>query len=160
MNTWIDDPGLIRVNKRTAAGRGLFISLIIVIIFFTSCSKEKPSAVLSINGRPLTVEIARSVKQRQQGLMNRDKLDWNSGMLFIFEDEKVLSFWMKNTKIPLSIAFIDKNGKVTDIFDMKPYSLKAVTSTEKCSYAIEVNKGFFDESGLTAGDTVDLRMFK
>ena len=92
--------------------------------------------------------------------MNRDKLDWNSGMLFVFEDERVLSFWMKDTKIPLSIAFIDKNGKVTDIFDMKPYSLEAVTSTEKCRYAIEANIGFFDESGLTVGDTVDLRMVK
>ena len=92
--------------------------------------------------------------------MHRDKLDWNTGMLFIFENDKVVSFWMKDTKIPLSIAFIDKYGKVTDIFDMKPYSLEAVTSTEKCRYAIEVNKGFFEESGLAVGDTVDLRMVK
>jgi uncharacterized membrane protein (UPF0127 family) len=81
-------------------------------------------------------------------------------MLFIFDNEKVLSFWMKDTKIPLSIAFIDKYGKVTDIFDMKPYSLKAVTSTEKCKYAIEVNKGFFAESDMTVGDRVDLRKVK
>ncbi len=160
MKVWIDDPGLIRVNKRTIVIKGLFITVVLCIILFTSCRKEKPSTVLSINGRPLTVEIARSAKQRQQGLMHRDKLDWNNGMLFIFENDKVLSFWMKDTKIPLSIAFIDKYGKVTDIFDMEPYSLEAVTSTGKCRYAIEVNKGFFGESGLGVGDTVDLRMVK
>jgi uncharacterized membrane protein (UPF0127 family) len=115
---------------------------------------------LSINGRPLTVEIARSEKQRRRGLMYREELDWNSGMLFIFENERVLSFWMKDTKIPLSIAFIDKYGKVTDIFDMKPYSLDAVTSTQKCRYALEVNRGFFEESGLAVGDTIDLGMIK
>jgi len=149
---------MIRVNRRTVVIKGLFIFIILYVALFTSCRNEISSTVLSINGRPLTVEIARSDKQRQQGLMYRDNLDWNNGMLFIFENDKVLSFWMKDTKIPLSIAFIDKYGKVTDIFDMKPYSLEAVTSTEKCRYAIEVNKGFFEESGLAVGDTVDLRM--
>ncbi len=160
MKVWIDFSGTIRVRRSTAIIKGLFISVVLCFVLFTSCRKEKPSIVLSINGRPLMVEIARSKKQRQQGLMHRDKLDWNTGMLFIFENDKVVSFWMKDTKIPLSIAFIDKYGKVTDIFDMKPYSLEAVTSTEKCRYAIEVNKGFFEESGLAVGDTVDLRMVK
>lgn len=149
---------LIWINRRKVVIKGLFIAIVSCIILFSSCKIEKQSIVLSINGRPLTVEIARSEKERQLGLMHRDILDWNNGMLFVFETEKVLSFWMKDTKIPLSIAFVDKYGKVTDIFDMKPYSLEAVISTEKCKYAIEVNKGFFEESGLTVGDTVDLRM--
>jgi uncharacterized membrane protein (UPF0127 family) len=102
------------------------------------------------------VEVARTKKQRTTGLMNRDELGRNEGMLFIFETEKYLSFWMKDTSIPLSIAFLDKNGVVTDIYDMEPYSLTTVRSSEKCSYAIEVNRGFFYESGLEVGDTIDL----
>ena len=81
-------------------------------------------------------------------------------MIFVFENDRLLSFWMKDTKIPLSIAFLDKYGKVTDIFDMKPYSLDTVSSTQKCRYAIEVNRGFFEESGLAVGDKVDLHMLK
>ena len=137
--------------------------IFIIILFFSylsSCRSEDSSILLSINGRPLTVEIARSESQRRKGLMNRESLDWSSGMIFVFENDRLLSFWMKDTKIPLSIAFLDKYGKVTDIFDMKPYSLDTVSSTQKCRYAIEVNRGFFEESGLAVGDKVDLHMLK
>jgi uncharacterized membrane protein (UPF0127 family) len=147
--------------RRTACILKLLTVIIITCSFVVaSCRSEDPPVVLSVNGRPLAVEIARSERQRRTGLMNRDELNWNSGMLFVFEDDRVLSFWMKNTRIPLSIAFIDKYGKVTDIFDMKPYSLETVTSTRKCRYAIEVNRGFFEESGLDVGDTIDLSMLK
>jgi hypothetical protein len=111
---------------------------------------------LSVNGRPLTVEIARTNKQRTNGLMFRDELDWNEGMLFVFRKEKELAFWMKNTKIPLSIAFLDKSGTVIDIFGMTPYSLVPVTSSAKCRYALEVNRGFFKAAGLEVGDSIDL----
>ena len=146
--------------------RTTFILKLVTLVTFicfsaaSSCRSKEPPLVLSINGRPLSVEVARSEKQRHRGLMHRDELDWNSGMLFVFENERVLSFWMKDTKIPLSIAFLDKYGKVTDIIDMKPYSLDAVISTQKCLYAIEVNRGFFEESGLAVGDTIDLGMVK
>jgi len=131
--------------------------LFLVISVSASCHlRRMKKATLSINGRPLTVEIARTNKQRAKGLMFRDELEWNEGMLFVFRKEKVLSFWMKNTKIPLSIAFIDKAGMVTDIFTMTPYSLVPVTSSAKCGYALEVNRGFFEASGLEAGDRIDL----
>jgi uncharacterized membrane protein (UPF0127 family) len=118
------------------------------------------TTTLSINGRPLTVEIARTRKQRVQGLMHREELDWNRGMLFVFEDEQVLSFWMKNTKLPLSIAYLDNEGKVTDIYYMEPYSLQPVTSRFACKYALEVNLGFFQQSGLSVGDRIDLDSVK
>lgn len=131
--------------------------IIVIIVFSVSCQRIKmTTTTLSINGRPLTVEIARTRKQRVRGLMHREELDWNRGMLFIFEEEKVLSFWMKNTKIPLSIAYLDSEGKVTDIFNMEPYSLQPVTSRFECKYALEVNLGFFRESGLLVGDRIDL----
>ncbi len=136
----------------------IIIPVIVMVFFFcVACQKkEMTTTTLSINGRPLTVEIAHTNKQRVRGLMYREELDWNRGMLFIFEQEKILSFWMKNTKIPLSIAYLDDEGKVTDIFNMEPYSLNPVTSRFECKYALEVNQGFFQESGLSVGDRIDL----
>ncbi len=122
----------------------------------TTGNLERDYVTLSINGRPLRVEIASTPSERQKGLMHREHIDPDCGMLFIFTEDRILSFWMKDTGIPLSIAFLDKNGKVTDIFDMEPFSLKAVRSSAPCRYAIEVQKGFFRRAGLTTGDTVCL----
>ena len=149
-------------TRRTKARRyGIIVCFAALLLFFgavfPSCSLVKmKKTTLSVNGRPLTVEIARTNKQRAQGLMFRDELGWNEGMLFVFRKEKELSFWMKNTKIPLSIAFIDKKGTVIDIISMTPYSLVPVTSSARCKYALEVNRGFFKASGLEVGDRIHL----
>ena len=130
------------------------------LLMLASCSVEFKRVTLSINGRPLEVEMARKKKQREKGLMFREELGWNEGMLFIFPKEQLLSFWMKDTSIPLSIAFVDERGVVVDIYDMKPYSLDPVRSSRKCRFAIEVNQGFFRDAGLTRGDSIDLSMVK
>ncbi len=132
---------------------------LVIIIGLNAVGAEnriKERAILNINGRPLYVEIASTPEQRQKGLMFRKHLGENEGMLFVFEKEKILSFWMKDTYIPLSIAFIDKNGVIVNIFDMKPFSLKPVVSTLKCKYALEVNRGFFRRCGVEVGDKIDL----
>jgi uncharacterized membrane protein (UPF0127 family) len=126
-------------------------------MLISSCGiSNKKDVIISINGRPLEVELAKTQRQREKGLMGRDFLGPNEGMLFIFKADQYLSFWMKDTTIPLSIAFIDKNGKVTDIVDMEPFSLTPVRSSKKCRYALEVNRHFFQGSGLTVGDSIDL----
>lgn len=135
----------------------LWVLGLLLFVFTYSCEMvSKGRVTLSINGRPLEVEVARTNKQRATGLMHRAELGRNEGMLFIFKSEKHLSFWMKDTSIALSIAFLDKNGVVTDIYDMEPFSLESVRSTVKCTYAIEANRGFFQEAGLEKGDTIDL----
>ena len=121
-----------------------------------SLKSQEDKIALSINGRPLYVEVARTPAKRQRGLMHRESLDPKEGMLFVFEKEQILSFWMKDTSIPLSIAFLDKNGKVTDIFDMEPFSVVPVRSSGLCRYAIEANRNFFTEAGLLVGDRVNL----
>ncbi len=134
---------------------------ILCLFLFASCSVFKSKTfTLSINGRPLSVELARTKAQRKKGLMHREELGRHEGMLFIFKEDQYLAFWMKNTKIPLSIAFLDENGKVTDIYDMEPYSLLPVRSRNKCRYALEVNRGFFTECKLSAGDTIDLSVVR
>ena len=75
---------------------------------------------------------------------------------FVFEEEQQLSFWMKNTPHPLSIAYIDKNGKIRDIFDMEPYSLSPILSTRSVMYALEVPKGWYDANGIKVGDHVEI----
>ena len=145
-----------RMHKRKSI---ILLVLIFGMLIFVSCTRKsnvKKQAVLYINGRALNVEIASKDEERQKGLMYRKELGENEGMLFVFEKDKILSFWMKNTSIPLSIAFLDKNGRVIDIYDMKPFSLEPVVSTLKCRYALEVNRGFFNKCGLKVGDKIDL----
>jgi uncharacterized membrane protein (UPF0127 family) len=137
----------------------LLISIFCVFLLH-SCSVEAKRATLSINGRPLDVEIARTRRQREKGLMFREELGWNDGMLFIFPEEQYLSFWMKDTSIPLSIAYIDEAGDVVDIFDMTPFSLDPVRSSRKCRFAIEVNQGFYEEAGLVPGDRIDMSVVR
>lgn len=111
------------------------------------------------------VEIADEPTERVRGLMDRTSLGENRGMLFVFEEESTRAFWMKNTLIPLSIAFIDSDSRIVDIQKMKPEGgdqtvldaqLPRYVSAEPAKYALEVNQGFFEEHGVEVGDTAEL----
>ena len=104
------------------------------------------------------VEIADDASERARGLMHRTALAENRGMLFVFPDEERLSFWMKNTLIPLSVAFMDSEGRIVDIQDMKPLDDEppSYVSAEPARYALEVNQGFFEERGVEVGDRAEL----
>ena len=88
--------------------------------------------------------------------MGPTKLPENEGMLFIYRREEILSFWMKNTTIPLSIAFIDKKGIITEIRDMKPLGMDSIRSAKPAQYALEVNRGWFTKNGIKVGSKVEL----
>jgi uncharacterized membrane protein (UPF0127 family) len=104
------------------------------------------------------VEIADSPDEQATGLMNRTALAEDRGMLFVFPEEEVRSFWMKNTLIPLSIAYMDSEGRIVDLQDMKPLDEEEphYVSAEPARYALEVNKGFFEENGVEVGDRAEL----
>ena len=102
------------------------------------------------------VEIADDPTERQRGLMERTALAENAGMLFVFNREQQLSFFMRNTLIPLSIAYIDGGGRIVDIQDMQPLDETPHPSTEPAKYALEVNRGFFVARGIHVGDKVEL----
>jgi uncharacterized membrane protein (UPF0127 family) len=104
------------------------------------------------------VEIADDASERARGLMHRTALAENRGMLFVFPDEERLSFWMKNTLIPLSVAFMDSEGRIVDIQDMKPLDDEppSYVSAEPARYALEVNQGFFEKRGIEVGDRAEL----
>lgn len=118
------------------------------------CGEVLETAELQINGHALEVEVARSPDEQAKGLMHRKSLSGNKGMLFTYERDRKLSFWMKNTSIPLSIAFISADGTIKEIYDMKPFSLKQVSSRHSVRYALEVNQGYFEELGISVGDRV------
>ncbi len=105
---------------------------------------------------PVMVEIADTNAERQRGLMERDELAEDAGMLFVFDREEPRSFWMRNTRIPLSIAYIDAEGRIVDIKDMEPFDETPVPSAEPAQYALEVNQGFFAEQGIEVGDVAEL----
>jgi uncharacterized membrane protein (UPF0127 family) len=104
------------------------------------------------------VEIADTDPERARGLMGRTALAEDRGMLFVFEEEQELSFWMKDTLIPLSIAYMDSEGRTVDIQDMKALDDDPphYASAEPARYALEVNKGFFEERGVEVGDRAEL----
>jgi uncharacterized membrane protein (UPF0127 family) len=102
------------------------------------------------------VEIADDAAEQERGLMERTELGENSGMLFVYQEEQQRSFWMRDTLIPLSIAYIDAEGQIVDIQDMQPLDETSHPSAEPAQYALEVNQGFFEDHGVQVGDTVEL----
>ncbi len=105
---------------------------------------------LEIGEASLTVEVASDDFSRKLGLMNRESLSESRGMLFMFRTVTEQGFWMKNTLIPLSIAFISDEGEILQIEHMKPKDLSSTKSKHKVRYALEVNKGWFERHGIRA----------
>tara|TARA_E500000331_G_C17148432_1_gene666066 strand:- start:467 stop:889 length:423 start_codon:yes stop_codon:yes gene_type:complete len=110
--------------------------------------------VITINDIPIHVEVADTEELRQKGLMYRDSLSHDSGMLFVFEDVGPRGFWMKNTRIPLSIAFISETGEILNIEDMNPYDMTTRKSVSDAMCALEVNQGWFRKNMINSGDIV------
>jgi uncharacterized protein len=109
---------------------------------------------VKVGAHPLKVELAASEPQRTQGLMYRKKLGHEDGMLFVFDDVGYHSMWMKNTLIPLSVAFLGDDGRILNILDMEPQTLDTHSAAGPARYAIETNKGWFAEKKIKAGDKV------
>jgi len=124
---------------------------IFLFCLISSCKESK--TLIHISGIPLQVEIADSPEERKRGLSGRKKID--GGMLFVFEEEDIYAFWMKDTYIPLSIAFIDRDGLIVSIQDMAPlYKNRVYIPPKPILYALEVEMRWFAKNGLKVGDTV------
>ncbi len=112
---------------------------------------------ISIQGKIITVEMADNEEKSQLGLMYRNKLNENEGMLFVFDDESVKNFWMKNTFIPLSIGFFDRNKTLVDVQDMEPVKSELQTnipsyeSKKPAKYALEVTRGWYKKHKIKLG---------
>jgi uncharacterized membrane protein (UPF0127 family) len=114
-----------------------------------------PEITLTIKGHKLTAEVAANDNARTTGLMHRRMMPENRGMLFVFAYTQPQSFWMMNTYLPLSIAFIDEQGVIINIDDMKPLTTDPHPSTKPAKYALEMNQGWFAKRGIKAGAHID-----
>ncbi len=134
----------------------LFLGLLLASCVGGKAQPILPRASMRVGEKTLEVELARSQDEQAMGLMFRKSLAEGKGMLFIFPQDKQLSFWMKNTSIPLSIAYISSSGKILDIFDMEPFSEAPVKTEHYARYALEVPQGYFEKHGVQVGDSVSL----
>jgi len=119
-----------------------------------SLSQSLPVKRLTAGMHVITAEVAASDATRTKGLMFRDKLETNHGMLFVFDQPNVQCFWMKNTKIALSIAFIKDDGVITNIADMEPMTETSHCSNAPVRYTLEMEQGWFTRHGITAGKAI------
>ena len=130
----------------------------------SGCERDKSAATVSeygivrmrVGSQPFILELAATDKTRQHGLMPRHSLPPDRGMIFVFPDEAPRSFWMRNTVIPLDIVYLDRNGKVVSISQMKPLDESGVLSGAPAKYAIEMNAGAAAKAGVKVGDVLSI----
>ncbi len=142
------------------------LSILFIGIFLVGCSNppnpnfneicKKSTSIIKINNIEIKAKNACSDEEKQKGLMFVQNMQDGDGMLFVFEEEMPLKFWMKNTNIPLDIAYINNNKKIVDIYTMKPNDETLIKSSENASLAIEVNAGFFEKHKIKKGDIITI----
>ena len=134
-------------------------ALFVALACALACSGSVPGArlpveTLVVGNERISAEIAVTAEDRRLGLMHRESLPEDHGMLFVFPEEKVLTFWMKDTPLPLSIAFADAGGRILAVADLTPHSRDPVSSGAPARYALEMNRGWFERHGVYPGDTI------
>ena len=116
-----------------------------------TAAQSLPTLTLNAGIHNITAEVAQSEEQRATGLMFRETMQPNHGMLFAFEQAGQQCFWMKNTLLPLDIAFVADDGTIVNLDRMKPQTLDAHCSTKPVRFVLEMNDGWFAKRGITAG---------
>ena len=133
---------------------------LVLILALGGCDEPSPAglpmAKIKIGTQIFQIEVARTDAQQEKGLMERDSMPDDHGMIFIFPAEHLQSFWMKNTRFPLDIVFLDGSGKVVSIRSMKAYDITPTSSDAPAQYAIEIQKGAASACGVKIGDAVTI----
>lgn len=141
------------------------LALVALLAFGPGCEQSAqpapgastlPTVKMKIGSRTFELEMARTSEQQALGLMRRDSMPENHGMIFIFDEERMQGFWMKDTRIPLDIIFVDAKGKVVSVSGMKPYDLNTTSSEVPAQYAIELNAGMAKAAGVKSGDVLEI----
>jgi len=142
---------------------GVVIVALLLSAALVGCQQQQaaPASTLSkttmkLGNKTFTLEVAATEEDRERGLMRRDSMPADHGMIFVFGEPIVLQFYMKNTRIPLDIVFVGPDQKVVSIKQMKPYDLSTTSSDYKAKWAIELNKDAASDAGLKVGDQLDV----
>lgn len=137
------------------------LALSLFTVRATGCSHSDaglPVITVDVAGTTVRAEIASTEATRARGLMYRRKMKKNDGMLFVYPSPEPLSFWMKNTYLPLTIAYIDKRGTIVHLEDMQPLTTKSHPSPKPVPYALEMNQGWFAANDIKVGDKVTFEL--
>jgi len=133
---------------------GRWFAAVVAIVGAGSVRAELPLAELGVGMYRIEAEVAHTFQTRQVGLMNRRAMPLQRGMVFVFPEEATHCMWMKNTFLPLSVAFIDERGRVINVEDMQPQTEDNHCARAPARYALEMNIGWFRERGIKAGDAI------
>lgn len=133
----------------------IFATGFFVLHFLAAAQAAMPQIELTISKHVLTAEVARTNADLAQGLMHRRMLPESRGMLFVFPEIAYHGMWMMNTYIPLSVAFMDNDGIIINIEDMKPHTRDSHTATKPARYALEMNLGWFRKRGIVPGMKIE-----
>lgn len=136
------------------------IGMIALITALAGCSKaddpQLPTVQMKIGSRQFTLEVASKTADQARGLMHRDSMPLDHGMIFVFEQEAPRSFWMKGTRINLDILYVNADGRLVDVKSMQAFDLRSVPSAAPAKYAIELNQGVAAMTGVRIGDKLDI----
>ena len=124
----------------------------LLFLSFSVISEEK----ISIESLFSKIEVVSNSQERKLGLMYRENLPYDNAMFFIWEYKKRQCMWMRNTYIPLNVAYLDSSGKILEIYDMVPLSDESVCSKKRVRYALEVNLNWFEDNNILVGDVLDI----
>jgi hypothetical protein len=139
--------------------RSLFLFSVLLIAALAGCEHRQsdlPVVSMKIGSKSFDIEIASTPVAQETGLMKRDSMPADHGMIFVFPDEQLREFWMKNTRFPLDIVFLDTSGKVVSIKQMRAYDQHTTSSDAPARFAIELNDGAAVNAGISAGDRVTI----
>lgn len=114
-----------------------------------------PAVSITAGMHVIKAEVAASEGERQRGLMFREQMGQNEGMMFIFDSPAGICMWMKNTQIPLSVAFIDDAGRIVNIEDMQPHTTDSHCAKKQVRYALEMNLGWFKRKNIKPGNVIE-----
>jgi hypothetical protein len=129
----------------------LLAALVSCAVFAQEPQMNLPRVKLSAGMHQIDAQVARTNDERATGLMYRKEMPQHEGMLFVFEQPQPQCFWMKNTLLPLSAAFVADDGTVVNVEDMKPQTLDSHCSVQPVRYVLEMNKGWFEKKGVKPG---------
>lgn len=139
---------------RSLKNTGLTIALLLSTSAAIAQSRL-PVTTLNAGIHLIRAEVAATEADRQVGLMNRTQMGLNEGMIFDFQAPAMVCMWMKNTLIPLSVAFMDADGTIVNIEDMQPQSLESHCAKKNVRYALEMRQGWFKSKGIKAGSKIE-----
>ena len=147
--------------KKELVGLLVIIGLGLIMVFALRIKNSPVKNKINLGGKEVYVEIADTDESRETGLMYRNFLPENQGMLFVFNSEDYHTFWMRNTYIPLDIIWIDQSSKIVDIkTNFKPCTMpncEAYKPVKKAMYVVEVNSGWVEKNNIKIGDTASLK---